>query len=175
MDDGVKNYLVGNAVMGNVASEMRRSREDYQLRSAHQKKDEELSSAVVKFLLSDDVDGALNYLNECFMDEVNDDCRHQADRSFSIETILLKRKAKYLPYYKRIGKPMPEKLANLTADELCEMLCVENLHKKDSRPDADVIPYKGKRNWGDVILDWFWWIVLALFLVGTVIYFKFFY
>ena len=33
MDDGLKNYLIGNAVMGNAAHEMRRTREDYQRRS----------------------------------------------------------------------------------------------------------------------------------------------
>lgn len=124
MDDGLKNYLIGNAVMGNAANEMRRTREDYLRRSAHQRKDEELSTTVAKFLLSDDAEGALEYLNESFMDEVIDDCRHQADRNYSMETILVKRKAKYLPYYERIGKPMPVKLANLTADELCAMLGV---------------------------------------------------
>lgn len=175
MDDGMKNYLIGNAVMGNAAHEMRRTREDYQRRSAHQRKDEELSTAAAKFLLSDDAEGALDYLNESFMDEVIDDCRHQDDRNYSMETILVKRKAKYLPYYERIGKPMPEKLANLTADELCAMLGVKNLHKKDSRGNKDIIPYKGKRDWGDVILDWFWWIVLALFMAGMVVYFKWFY
>jgi hypothetical protein len=119
MENGLKGYMAGRAVMGNVVGEMRRSREDYQRR----------------------------FLNDCFMDEVIDDAQHQKDRNYSLETILEKRKAKYLPYYERIGKSMPEKLAALTADELCETLGVENLHVKDSRGDVD----KGRNPGFDIV------------------------
>ena len=147
MENGLKGYMAGRAVMGNVVGEMRRSRKDYQRRSAHQMKDEALSAAVAKFLLNDDADSAFEFLNDCFMDEVIDDAQHQKDRNYSLETILEKRKAKYLPYYERIGKSMPEKLAALTADELCETLGVENLHVKDSRGDVD----KGRNPGFDIV------------------------
>lgn len=64
MDDGLKGYIAGRAVMGNVVGEMRRSREDYQRRAAHQMKEEALSAAVVKLLLSDDADSAFEFLND---------------------------------------------------------------------------------------------------------------
>ena len=117
MDNGLKGYIAGNAVMGTVVGDMRRKRLDYVRRSAHQMKEETLNAMVAKFLLNDDSDGALMFLNNCFMNEVIDDCQNQADRNYSLETILVKRKAKYAPYYERIGKPMPEKLTALTADE----------------------------------------------------------
>lgn len=44
MDNGLKGYMAGRAVMGNVVGDMRRSREEYQRRSAHQMKDEALWS-----------------------------------------------------------------------------------------------------------------------------------
>lgn len=37
-----------------------------------------------------------------------------------------------MPFYKRIGIDMPDQLQNITADRLCEMLGVENLHIIDS-------------------------------------------
>jgi hypothetical protein len=175
MDNGLKGYMAGRAVMGNVVGEMRRSREDYQRRSAHQMKEEILSKTVAKFLLSDNADSAFEFLNDCFMDEVIADAQHQKDRSYSLDTILEKRKAKYLPYYERIGKAMPEKLAGLTADELCETLGVENLHVKDHRGDKEIIPYERKKNLGDLLLDWWAWILLILFGIGFVVYMKYLY
>ena len=67
MDDGLKGYLAGRAVMGSVVTDMRRTRLDYLRRSAHQMKEEVLSEAVAKFLLKDDKEAALEYLNTCFM------------------------------------------------------------------------------------------------------------
>lgn len=37
-----------------------------------------------------------------------------------------------MPFYTRIGMDMPEQLKNITADQLCEILGVENLHIIDS-------------------------------------------
>lgn len=176
MDNGMKGYIAGNAVMGTVVGDMRRKRLDYERRSAHQMKEETLNAMVAKFLLNDDADGALEFLNDRFMDEVIDDCQNQADRNYSLETILVKRKAKYKPFYERISKPMPEKLTALTADELCSTLGVENLHIKDSRGNKDIIPYEAKnKSFGDWLLDWWAWILLILFGIGFVIYMKYFY
>ena len=58
MDNGVKGYLAGNAVMGTVVGDMRRKRLEYVRRSAHQMKEETLNAMVAKFLLNDDADGA---------------------------------------------------------------------------------------------------------------------
>ncbi len=176
MDNGVKGYLAGNAVMGTVVGDMRRKRLDYVRRSAHQMKEETLNAMVAKFLLNDDADGAMEFLNDCFMDEVIDDCQHQADRNYSLETILVKRKAKYNPFYERIGKPMPEKLTALTADELCATLGVENMHIKDSRGNKEIIPYEAKnKSFGDWLLDWWQWVFFVLFVIGAFIYLKYFY
>ena len=176
MDDGWKGYLAGSAAMGSMVSNMRKARLDYQRRSAHQMKEEVLSETVAKFLLKDDKEAALEYLNTCFMDEVADDCQHQSDRNYSLETILVKRKAKYAPFYERIGEPMPDKLANLTADELCAQLGVKNLHVKDSRKNKDIIPYKAKnKSLGDWLLDWWQVVIFVLFVIGFVIYMKYIY
>lgn len=176
MNFNSKTYLAGNAILGNVVGDMRRAREDYQRRSSHQTKDETLNAIVAKFLLSDDADSAYNFLNECFMDEVIDDAQHQKDRNYSLETILVKRKAKYAPYYERIGMPMPGNLEELTADELCQSVGVENLHIKDSRGDKEIIPYEAKnKSFGDWLLNWWQWVFFVLFVIGAFIYLKYFY
>ena len=175
MDDGLKGYLAGRAVMGSVVTDMRKTRLDYLRRSAHQMKEDVLSEVVAKFLLKDDKEAALEYLYSCFMNEVIDDCQHQSDRNYSLETILVKRKAKYAPFYERIGQPMPEKLSALTADELCAMLGVENLHIKDSRGNKDIIPYEAKKSLGEWLLDWWQLVFFVLFVIGAVIYLKYFY
>ena len=46
--------------------------------------------------------------------------------------MLKKKKDKYNPFYEKIGMPMPENLASITADKLCQILNVENLHIIDS-------------------------------------------
>ena len=162
--------------MGTVVGDMRRKRLDYERRSAHQMKEETLNVVVAKYLLNDDEEGAFEYLNECFKNEVIDDCQHQSDRNYSLETILLKRKAKYAPFYERICKPMPEKLAALTADELCAMLGVENLHIKDSRRNKDIILYEAKKkSFGEWLLDWWQLVFFVLFMIGAVIYLRYSY
>lgn len=178
MDDGLKGYIIGNSVVGNAANNLRRLREDYARRTIRQTKEETLSAVVAKYLLNNDKEGAQEYLNARFMEEIIDDCQHQADRNFCLETILKKRKEKYSPYYARIGNSMPEKLSSITADELCKMVGVENLHVKDSRrANAPIIPYESKEDkdgcsW---LLDWWGWIGLALFAIGFVIYMKYIY
>ena len=178
MDNGLKGYIIGNAFVGNAANDLRRLREDYARRTIHQTKEETLSAKVAKFLLNNDKLGALEYLNTRFMEEIVDDCQHQDDRNFSLETILKKRKEKYSQFYARIEEPMPENLSSITADELCKMVGVENLHVKDSRKANDpIIPYESKKDkdgcsW---LLDWWGWIGLALFAIGFVIYMKYIY
>jgi len=147
MDNDWKGYLAGQAVGGSVANEMRRKREDFEERSKHEMNVDDLSATVAKYLLRKDKEGAWKYLNERYMDEIVDDCQHQDDRNFSLETILIKRKEKYAPLYDRIGIAMPDNLSYITADELCQILGVENLYMEDSDNEDDpIIPYESKSN-----------------------------
>lgn len=169
MDDELKGYIAGQSIAGGVVGEMRRQRLDYERRSTHETKANVLSAEVAKFMLANDVEGAFEYLNERFMEEIVDDCQNQEDRNFSLETILRKRKDKYAVFYERIGKEMPEKLSALTADELCLMLGVKNLHVKDNNDDTEpVIPFKSKT---DVNVNGCGWTVAIILLVGVILAF----
>ena len=116
-------------------------KKEHEKRTSHETKEEILSSEVAKYLLNNDKDGAWEYLNARFMEEIIDDCQHQEFRNFSLDTVLVKRKNKYAHFYMRIGKTMPENLYSITAEDLCKILEVKNLHVKDNKDsNAPIIP-----------------------------------
>ena len=130
--NAASGYVAGNAVSNSVISGLRKYSEEAQRKLAHWTPEETLSAEIAKFLLSGDKQGALEYLNSHFNEEIVDAAQNQKDFIYSLETILIKRKDKYMPFYKRIGIDMPEQLQNITADQLCEILGVTNLHIIDS-------------------------------------------
>ena len=142
---------------------------EHEKRTVHETKEDALSSEVAKYLMNDDKEGALEYLNARFMDEIIDDCQHQDLRSFSLETVLTKRKNKYAPFYMKIGKTMPENLFSITADELCKMVGVKNLHLKDNKDiNAPIIPEQTKKEkrkgcWEAIL--WLLALVVLLFVL----------
>ena len=146
-----------SSVVTEVKKERKKVQEEYKKRTIHEAKKEVLASEATKLLLLDDVDGAWDYLNEHFVEEIVDDCQNQEFRNFSLETVLVKRKNKYAPFYERIGKAMPENLCSLTADDLCKLLGIENLHIEDSKNDNDpIIPIQTKKEkkteWGGIVI-----------------------
>jgi hypothetical protein len=121
-------------------------KKEHEKRTSHETKEEILSSEVAKYLINNDKDGAWEYLNARFMEEIIDDCQHQELRDFSLDTVLVKRKNKYAPFYMRIGKTMPENLYSITAEDLCKILEVKNLHVKDNKDsNAPIIPEQTKK------------------------------
>ena len=155
-----------SSVVTGVKKERKKVQEEHKKRTIHEAKVEVLASEVARLLLLKNVDGAWNYLNRRFVEEIVDDCQNQEFRSFSLETVLVKRKNKYAPFYERIGKAMPENLCSLTADDLCKLLGVENLHIKDSENDNDpVIPMQTKKEKKKE-----WRLVIILALVGAIVW-----
>lgn len=137
--------------------EKEKRKKEHEKRTSHETKEDVLSSEIAKYLLNGNREGALEYLNARFMDEIIDDCQHQEVRNFSLDTVLVKRKNKYAPFYMKIGKTMPENLLSITSDELCNVLGVKNLHVNDNKDtNAPIIPEqtkkeKRKSRWGCVL------------------------
>ena len=130
--NAASGYVAGNAVSNSVISSLRRENEEMARKLAHYTPAETLQAEIAKFLLLGDKLAAFEYLNSHYNEEIVHAAQNQNDFIYSLETILKKRKDKYMPFYKRIGIDMPEQLQNITADQLCEMLGVENLHIIDS-------------------------------------------
>ena len=130
--NAASGYVTGNAVSNSVINGLRKSRKEVERKLSHVTSEETLSSEIAKFILSDDKQGAFKYLNEHLNEEVVDAGQNQKDYIYSLETILKRKINKYMPYYQKIGMDMPEQLKNITADHLCEILGVTNLHIIDS-------------------------------------------
>ena len=130
--NAASGYVAGNAISNNVINGLRKYSEEAQRKLAHWTPEETISAEIVKFILSDDKQGAFEYLNAHFNEEIVDAAQNQKDYIYSLETIIQKRKDKFLPFYQKIGMDMPEQLRNITADQLCEILGVTNLHIIDS-------------------------------------------
>ena len=125
-------YAAGNAVSNSVINNLRKYSEEAERKLAHWTSEETISAEIAKFILSDNKQGAFEYLNAHFNEEIVDAAQRQKDYIYSLETIIQKRKDKFLPFYQKIGMDMPEQLKNITADQLCEILGVTNLHIIDS-------------------------------------------
>lgn len=130
--NAASGYVAGNAVSNSVINNLRKYREEAERKLAHWTSEETISAEIAKFILSDNRQGAFEYLNAHFNEEIVDAAQRQKDYIYSLETIIQKRKDKFLPFYQKIGMDMPEQLKNITADQLCEVLGVTNLHIVDS-------------------------------------------
>lgn len=65
-----------------------------------------------------------------------------------------------MPFYKRIGMDMPKQLESITADKLCEILGVTNLHIPDRADDKSST---SKSDSGSI------WILCLVFFVIVII------
>ena len=129
-------FFVANSIAGSMSHSLREQRMELEMQMAHITTEEILSEQVELFMASEDIDGAYEYLNTCFNEEIIDAAQNQQDYVYSLETLLEMRKDKYNPFYERIGKKMPEYLSSITADDLCDLVGVKNLHIVDKRDDA---------------------------------------
>ena len=158
-------YVAGNSIARGVAGSLHELNEEMAKRLAHYTTEEVLSAEVAKFLLNKDQKGAYEYLNSHLNEEIVYAAQNQNNYIYSLETILKKRKDKYNKFYTKIGMPMPENIANLSADELCKILGVENLHIIDST-DGKTTP---SRESSSGCLSGFILGTLILFVIATVL------
>ena len=155
-------YAAGHSIARGIAGNLRRQREEMEKKLAHITSEDVLSAEVAKFLLKEDKTGAKQYLDDHFSEEIIDAAQHQTDYIYSLETILKRTKDKYNPFYERIGMPMPENLASITADKLCQMVGVENQHINDSTNKETSPSYESDSNKG-------WVIALIICVIATFI------
>lgn len=140
-------YVTGNSIAGSIVYNIRQQREELQRKMAHTLTEDVLSSEIAKFLLCGNKDGAYEYLNSHFNEEIIDVAQNQTDFIFSLETMLKKKKDKYNPFYEKIDMQMPDNLSKITADELCHLLGVENLHIIDSIDGKTSPSHKSNSGW----------------------------
>ena len=136
-------FFVANSIAGSMANSLHEQRMEMAEQLANITTEDELSVEVECFMSDDNAEGAYEYLNSRFNMEIIDAAQNQKDYVYSLETLLEMRREKYLPFYERIGMPMPECLSSITADVLCEMLGVENLHIVDKAQKSEAVTKAG--------------------------------
>ena len=85
-------YVAGNSMMRGIADNLRRQREEVEKRLAHITTEEVLAVEIAKFLLNENRNGAYEYLNSHFNEEIIDAAQNQTNYIYSLETILKKKK-----------------------------------------------------------------------------------
>ena len=128
-------FFVANSIAGSMANSLQEQRMEMAEQLANITTEEELSVEVERFMSDDNAEGAYEYLNSRFNMEIIDAAQNQKDYVYSLETLLEMRREKYLPFYERIGRKMPEYLAYINADDLCNLLGVKNMHIPDKTDD----------------------------------------
>lgn len=89
-------YVAGNSMMRGIADNLRRQREEVEKRLAHITTEEVLAVEIAKFLLNENRNGAYEYLNSHFNEEIIDAAQNQTNYIYSLETILKRKRINIL-------------------------------------------------------------------------------
>lgn len=94
-------YVAGSSISKGIANNLRKQREELEKKLAHITPEEVLAAEIAKFLLSENKNGAYEYLNSHFSEEIIEAAQNQTDYIYSLETMLKKKKDKYNPFYEK--------------------------------------------------------------------------
>ena len=94
-------YVAGSSITRGVADNLRRQREEIEKKLAHITSEEVLSAEIAKFLLKEDKDGAYQYLNDHFNEEIIDAAQRQTDFIYSLETMLKKKRINIILFMRK--------------------------------------------------------------------------
>lgn len=123
-------YLAGQALANNIAYNLRKQAEEREAKIRHITPPETLKEGVAKFILSNKHAEGYEWLNECIQTEMIGYAKKQEDTNTPLRVTIHKVREKYAPFYEKIGKEMPETIATLTADALCDLLDITNEEKR---------------------------------------------
>lgn len=127
-----RRYIAANAVIGSAASKMAQLNREQEAKIAeitrfysHYKSEKELVDQVGRFLLLKMTADAYMYLNNSLRSEMVHDCQNQKEFTTHLPDLIESRKAKYRPFYEKIGMEMPTDLETMTAEDLCVIMGVD--------------------------------------------------
>lgn len=123
-------YLAGQALANNIAYNLRKQAEEREAKIRHITPPETLKEGVAKFILSNKHAEGYEWLNECIQTEFIGYAKQQTDTYKPLRETMDEVRQKYAPFYQKIGKDMPETIASLTADSLCDLLDITNEEKR---------------------------------------------
>ena len=168
-----RRYMVANAVIGSAASKMAQlNREEAIKRAkitsfyASYKSENELSDMIGRFMLLKMTGDAFTYLNNSLRNEMVHDCQNQTEFTTHLPELIESRKAKYRPFYEKIGLEMPEDLDTMTAEDLCFIMSVKLMTPEELKAYHS---RKADEEWAEKLLENLGLAFRAILIIGMLI------
>lgn len=127
-------YLAGRAIVNNAAFELRKYNEKIEedLKFfANYLNEAQLSDKIGNCIISNDIDAAYGFLNNSLKHEIVHDCQNKKKFELELADLIDMRRNKYMPFYAKIQREMPDYLKNISAKELCDTMGVELISYND--------------------------------------------
>ena len=110
---------------GNRKIEKEKLKED--LFNSHYQTKEQLANKIGRYILSEQTETAYDFLNTSLREELIHDCQNQKSFTTPLSELIVQRKEKYRPFYEKLGRKIPARIDNITAEELCFIMDKELL------------------------------------------------
>lgn len=130
--NAARGYFTANALAGSVASELaaQNRREAIKLAQitsfyAHYLSEKQISDKIGHYMFCRNIGAAYEFLNNSLKAEMIHDCQNQKEFKTHLSDLIEQRKVKYLPFYEKIDRAMPDFIKHLTAEELCSIMNVD--------------------------------------------------
>ena len=128
----IGGYISGKVISNNLNNEIKKQIDAIEEWKSHHPFPETINESLSKFILSKDFDCGYKYLNGLVTEEYVHYAQHQKDSQFAIERLVRMVKSKYIGYYARLQKDMPDELASIDAQKLCDAVGVPILRTVDA-------------------------------------------
>ena len=171
--NGMQRFMVTNAVIGSAASKMADLRREEAVKItkmrefySYYKSDNELAYQIGIFLQCKMISDAFKYLNDNLRLEMIHDCQNQKEFKEHLSELIETRKAKYRPFYEKIGLHMPEDLEKMTAEQICSFMSVELMSPGQLKKYHDE---KEAAEWADKLVENIGLAFRAILIIGLFI------
>ena len=168
-----RRYVAANAVIGSAASKMAQLNREQAAKVAeitrfysHYKTDNDLADQVGRFMLLNRSYEAFSYLNTSLRNEMVHDCQNQKEFTTHLPELIESRKAKYRPFYEKIGMEMPEDLDTMTAEDLCFVMSVKLMTPEELKTYHS---RKADEEWAEKLLENLGLAFRAVLIIGMLI------
>lgn len=159
-------YVAGNAVTNNVIHNLRKYSEEHKEFFENHLTEEQLTESITKYILANDYDSAFEFLNNHLNNEIVYACSRQKEFIKPLSELIEMRRSKYMPFYKKINREMPQQIKEMTAEKICSIMGVEQVSKQeleDYHREKDKKENTGQIFWAIVII-----VIIILCIVAVV-------
>ena len=123
----IGGYVAGNVISKSIANELQKEIDKNVDYKNHHPLEKTISAQIAKYVLSKNIDGAYDFLNNTITEEFIHFAQNQKDFPVCLADNIELVKKKYSSIYERIGRVMPNELQEVTDSSLCNLLGIQVL------------------------------------------------